>query len=57
MVDVEGVKTTLNVGGVKHILLNISELLKILFLCKLMKFVFFNDKYNGLYRFAKKPFV
>ena len=28
MVDVEGVKTTLKVGGVKHILLNISEIIK-----------------------------
>ena len=28
MVDVEGVKTTLKVGGVKHILLNISEIIE-----------------------------
>ena len=28
MVDVEGVKTTLKVGGVKHISLNISEIIE-----------------------------
>ena len=28
MVDVEGVKTTLKVGSVKHILLNISEIIE-----------------------------
>ena len=28
MVDVEGVKTTLKVEGVKHILLNISEIIE-----------------------------
>ena len=28
MVDVKGVKTTLEVGGVKHILLNISEIIE-----------------------------
>ena len=28
MVDVEGVKTTLTVGGMKHILLNISEIIE-----------------------------
>ena len=28
MVDVEGVKTTLKVGGVKHILLNISKIIE-----------------------------
>ena len=28
MVDVEGVKTTLKVGGMKHILLNISEIIE-----------------------------
>ena len=28
MVDVEGVKTILKVGGVKHILLNISEIIE-----------------------------
>ena len=28
MVDVEGVKTTLKVGGVKHILLNISGIIE-----------------------------
>ena len=28
MVDVEGVKTTLKVRGVKHILLNISEIIE-----------------------------
>ena len=27
MVDVKGVKTTLKVGGLKHILLNISEIM------------------------------
>ena len=28
MVDVEGMKTTLKVGGAKHILLNISEIIE-----------------------------
>ena len=28
MVDIEGVKTTLKVGGAKHILLNISEIIE-----------------------------
>ena len=28
MIDVEGVKTTLKVGSVKHILLNISEIIE-----------------------------
>ena len=28
MVDVKGVKTTLKVGGLKHILLNISEIIE-----------------------------
>ena len=28
MVDVKGVKTTLKFGGVKHILLNISEIIE-----------------------------
>ena len=28
MVDVEGMKTTLKVGDMKHILLNISEIIK-----------------------------
>ena len=28
MIDVEGVKTTLKVGCVKHILLNISEIIE-----------------------------
>ena len=56
MVDVEGLKTTLKFGGVKHILLNISEIIED-HLCKLMKFVFFNDECNAVYHFAKKPFV
>ena len=57
MVDVEGVKTTLKIGGVKHILLNISEIIEYIVLCMLMKFAFFNDECNGVYRFAKKSFV
>ena len=28
MVDVEGMETTLKVGGMKHILLNISEIIE-----------------------------
>ena len=54
MVDVEGVKTTLKVGGAKHILLNISAIIEELsFFCKLMKLVFFNDEFHGVYRFVK----
>ena len=56
MVDVEGVKTTMKVE-VQHILLNISEIIEDIVLCKLMKLVFFYDEFNGVYRFARKPFV
>ena len=42
---------------IECILPNISELLKIPFLCKLMKFMFFNDECNDVYHFAKKRFV
>ena len=48
---IEGVKTTLNVGGQKHILSNISE--RYSFLFKLVKLVFL----NGVCYFAKKSFV
>ena len=33
MVDVKGVKTTLKVEGLKHILLNISEIIEDIVLC------------------------
>ena len=45
--DVEGVKTSLRVEGAEHISSNISKIL-----CKLMKLVFFDDKFNGVYPFV-----
>ena len=51
MIDVEGVKITLKVGGADHILSNISEIIRDNFS------VLFNDEFNGVYHYAKKSFV
>ena len=51
IVDIEGVETNLKVEG---IFCRISQKLqKVEFFCKLMKLVFFNDEFNGVYHFAK----
>ena len=52
-VDVEGVKITLKIGEAEHtyvVKYKSRKLLKIQFLCKLMKLVFFNDEFNGVYQ-------
>ena len=58
VVDVEGVKTALKVGNATNTFCQISrKLLKISFLRKSMKLVFFNDEFNNVYRLSKRPFL
>ena len=65
IVDVEGVKTTLKVGGAEHILSNISEIIEdnsifnSIFCVDRRNYCFFNGEFHGkkiFKQYIKKPF-